>query len=123
MGDLPVSGYKQYKIVKKRDFPTQRIPVGLDAKLWHARLRQQAVDAAFNNAKWAARRIAAWVETRRRLGTGVEDSLELLASDKAAAERLGLYQVHVVLRPLAMELARKIVQNRKEVAEFVQSGL
>ena len=115
MGDLPVSGYKQYKVVKKRDFADQRIPVGMDAGLWKAKLRQQAVDAAFNNAKWAARRIAAWVETRRRMGTGIEDSLELLESDKAIANRLGLYQVHAVLQPLAMRLARQIVESAQQL--------
>jgi hypothetical protein len=109
MGALPVKQYALYKEVRKRDYATLRVPVGMPRELWQAKLRQSQVDAAFSHAKWAAKRLAYWVETRRRVGVGVSDSLELLESNAQLSSRLGLFQVHEVLRPFAMKLARALV--------------
>jgi hypothetical protein len=113
MGALPVKNYQLAKAVRKQDHATQRIPVGMADSLWQAILKQSQVDAMLSHATWAGRRIAYWVETRRRMGTGVEDSLVLLESVPALADRLALYNVPSVLKPFAMRLAKDLVMSGK----------
>lgn len=117
MGAITVPGYNLYKAVRKRDHADQRVPVGMPDKLWRIKLAQQRIDAQVSHAAWVARNIARWVETRRRMGTGLEDALTTVQADELLKQRLGLYSVHEFLLGACIAQARALVLERqKELA-------
>lgn len=121
MGLIPVQGYATYKIVKKANHPTQRIPVGMAKRLWDAMLLQKEMDLAVNHAMWAAKRVAYWVETRRRHTRGLQDALDVVANDALLHARLKKFAVEDELLGVASHAVRKLVAARqKELALEIQ---
>ena len=113
MGLLPVKNYPLAKALKKANHADQRIPVGMDKAHWDAILKQRLIDAYVSNAMWAGYQVARWVETRRRIGVGYADALELLNDERLMGERLDEFAVHAALRPFAIRRARALVLSGK----------
>ena len=129
MGAITTKQYKLYKEVKQTQYGDCRIPVGMPEALWRAKLAQQQLDAQMSHASWAAKRIAYWAETCKRIDArrlkpmrvawlnltplSIDD---FLSNDSLMTRRFRALGVREVLIPATILLTRELVEKAGELA-------